>query len=93
MINLGGGAAGNGRLACFEPASIDEYERRRDEFRARRDFIVPALNRLGLTVPVMPDGAFYAWAFGYSPERQGGIIVTKKWRTSRTWKSFNWRNS
>jgi aspartate/methionine/tyrosine aminotransferase len=49
-------------LACFEPASIDEYERRREAFRARRDFVVPALNTLGLTVPVMPDGAFYAWA-------------------------------
>jgi len=49
-------------LACFEPASITEYERRRDEFRKRRDFLVPALNALGLRVPVMPDGAFYAWA-------------------------------
>jgi aspartate/methionine/tyrosine aminotransferase len=29
--------------------------------RERRDFIVPALNDLGLTVPVVPDGAFYAW--------------------------------
>ena len=49
-------------LACFEPESIAEYERRRGEFRARRDFLVPALNAMGLTVPVMPDGAFYAWA-------------------------------
>ncbi len=49
-------------LACFEPESIAEYERRRSEFRARRDFLVPALNDLGLSVPVMPDGAFYAWA-------------------------------
>ena len=49
-------------LACFEPESIAEYERRRGEFRARRDFLVPALNAIGLRVPVMPDGAFYAWA-------------------------------
>lgn len=49
-------------LACFEPESIAEYERRRAEFRARRDFLVPALNELGLPVPVLPDGAFYAWA-------------------------------
>ena len=49
-------------LACFHPESIAEYERRRGEFRARRDRVVPALNRLGLTVPVMPDGAFYAYA-------------------------------
>ncbi len=49
-------------LACFESESLAEYERRRAEFKARRDFFVPALNALGLTVPVMPDGAFYAWA-------------------------------
>ena len=49
-------------LACFEPASVAEYERRRAEFKARRDFFIPALNELGLTVPVVPDGAFYAWA-------------------------------
>jgi aspartate/methionine/tyrosine aminotransferase len=49
-------------IACFEPESIAEYERRRGEFHARRDFLVPALDSLGLTVPVMPDGAFYAWA-------------------------------
>jgi aspartate/methionine/tyrosine aminotransferase len=49
-------------LACFEPESIAEYERRRSEFRRRRDFVVPALERIGLHVPVVPDGAFYAWA-------------------------------
>ncbi|MBC7994002.1 MAG: pyridoxal phosphate-dependent aminotransferase [Rhizobacter sp.] len=49
-------------LACFEADSLKEYERRRSEFKARRDYLVPALNQLGLSVPVMPDGAFYAWA-------------------------------
>ena len=49
-------------LACFEPQSIAEYERRRGEFKARRDYFVPALNQIGLNVPVLPDGAFYAWA-------------------------------
>jgi aspartate/methionine/tyrosine aminotransferase len=49
-------------LACFEAESLTEYERRRAEFKARRDYFVPALNALGLHVPVMPDGAFYAWA-------------------------------
>jgi aspartate/methionine/tyrosine aminotransferase len=49
-------------LACFDEESIAEYERRRAEFRARRDFLVPALETLGLRVPVLPDGAFYAWA-------------------------------
>ena len=49
-------------LACFEPECLAEYERRRGEFKARRDYLVPALDEVGLTVPVMPDGAFYAWA-------------------------------
>jgi aspartate/methionine/tyrosine aminotransferase len=49
-------------LACFEAESLREYERRRAEFKARRDYFIPELNRLGLTVPVMPDGAFYAYA-------------------------------
>ena len=49
-------------LACFEAESLAEYERRRAEFKARRDYFIPALQSLGLQVPVMPDGAFYAWA-------------------------------
>lgn len=49
-------------LACFEAESLALYEQRRAEFKARRDFFIPALNALGLNVPVMPDGAFYAWA-------------------------------
>lgn len=49
-------------LACFEPDSLAEFERRRGEFKKRRDFLIPALNAIGLNVPVMPDGAFYAWA-------------------------------
>jgi aspartate/methionine/tyrosine aminotransferase len=49
-------------LACFEAESLAEFERRRAEFKARRDYFIPALNALDLTVPVMPDGAFYAWA-------------------------------
>jgi aspartate/methionine/tyrosine aminotransferase len=49
-------------LACFEDATIAEYERRRAEFKARRDYFIPALRELGFGVPLMPDGAFYAWA-------------------------------
>lgn len=49
-------------LACFEDESIALYEQRRQEFKARRDYFIPALNAMGLQVPVMPDGAFYAWA-------------------------------
>lgn len=48
-------------LAAFEPTSIVEFERRRTVLKQRRDYVVPALNDLGLSVPVAPDGAFYAW--------------------------------
>jgi aspartate/methionine/tyrosine aminotransferase len=49
-------------LACFEADSLAEYERRRAQFKARRDFFIPQLQALDLHVPVIPDGAFYAWA-------------------------------
>jgi aspartate/methionine/tyrosine aminotransferase len=49
-------------LACFEADSLVEYELRRAQFQARRDWFIPQLNAMGLPVPVMPDGAFYAWA-------------------------------
>ncbi len=49
-------------LACFDSDSLALYEQRRQEFKARRDFFIPALRQLGLSVPVVPDGAFYAWA-------------------------------
>ena len=49
-------------LACFEPESLALYEERRAQFKARRDFVIPALNAMGMPVPVPPDGAFYAWA-------------------------------
>ena len=49
-------------LACFEPESLALYEQRRLEFKARRDYFLPELQAMGLTVPVLPDGAFYAWA-------------------------------
>ncbi len=49
-------------LACFEGESLAEYERRRAQFKTRRDWFIPQLQALGLPVPVVPDGAFYAWA-------------------------------
>jgi len=48
-------------LACFEPESLAECERRRHDFRARRDLLLPRLAALGLPAPVVPDGAFYIW--------------------------------
>ncbi|MBU6492382.1 MAG: pyridoxal phosphate-dependent aminotransferase [Burkholderiales bacterium] len=49
-------------LACFSPEALSIYEQRKEEFRQRRDFIVPALEKLGFKVPVKPDGAFYVYA-------------------------------
>ena len=49
-------------LACFTPESIAIFEARRAEFKARRDYFLPALKELGFGIDVMPDGAFYAWA-------------------------------
>ncbi|MBE7941979.1 MULTISPECIES: pyridoxal phosphate-dependent aminotransferase [Ramlibacter] len=60
-------------LACFEPESIAEYEQRRAEFKARRDWFIPALQEMGLDVPVMPDGAFYAWADCSAAMRRLGV--------------------
>ena len=64
-------------LACFEPESLAEYERRRIEFKARRDYFIPELNRLGLSVPVMPDGAFYAYA--------DCSTVARQWKMDGSW--------
>jgi aspartate/methionine/tyrosine aminotransferase len=49
-------------LACFGQSCLATCEQRREEFRRRRDFIVPALRQLGFQVPVLPDGAFYVYA-------------------------------
>lgn len=49
-------------LACFQAESLAIFEERREAFRRRRDFLVPALRDAGLGVPVVPDGAFYVYA-------------------------------
>ncbi len=49
-------------LACFTPEALAIYDERKEEFRRRRDVIVPELESLGLRVPVRPDGAFYVYA-------------------------------
>ena len=72
-------------LACFEPASLMEYERRRSEFKARRNYFIPELNRLGLTVPVMPDGAFYAYADCAKVAAQWGMRGAQPDGTGGSW--------
>ncbi len=49
-------------LACFEPESQRVFAQRREEFKKRRDYMVPALRDIGLEIPAEPDGAFYVYA-------------------------------
>jgi aspartate/methionine/tyrosine aminotransferase len=72
-------------LACFESESLADYERRRAEFKARRDYFIPELNRLGLTVPVMPDGAFYAYADCTQAAQKLGIRPGQPDGTGGSW--------
>ena len=49
-------------LAAFHPATIAIFEHRRREFQARRDLMLPGLERLGFGVAAQPRGAFYIYA-------------------------------
>ena len=49
-------------LAALEPECLEICDRRRTEFRERRDFLVPALRQLGFHIHHMPPGAFYVYA-------------------------------
>lgn len=48
-------------LACFTPESLAVCEARRVEFAERRALVLDGLARIGLPVPVPPDGAFYVY--------------------------------
>ncbi len=74
-------------LACFEPATLSECEDRRAEFVARRGIVLDELTRIGLPVPVEPDGAFYvyvdvsgtgldAWEFCERALREAHVAIT-----------------
>jgi len=73
-------------LACFSDQALAIYEGRREEFRRRRNYLVPALRDLGFKVPVMPDGAFYiyadiqafassSWDFAFELLRETGVCL------------------
>ncbi len=49
-------------LAAFQPETLAILDERRDAFRARRDYLVPALRELGFGIPHPPQGAFYVYA-------------------------------
>jgi aspartate/methionine/tyrosine aminotransferase len=48
-------------LAAFTPESLAVCEERRAELAARRALVLDGLARIGLPVPVTPDGAFYVY--------------------------------
>jgi aspartate/methionine/tyrosine aminotransferase len=53
--------AQHGAIACFDPEALALFEQRREAFRQRRDYLVPALKALNIDVPVTPDGALYIY--------------------------------
>ena len=48
-------------LACFTPESLAVCEERRQELLARRRIVVSGLERIGLPLEVVPNGACYAY--------------------------------
>ncbi len=49
-------------LEAFTKETLEICEARREEFARRRDYLVPALRTLGLSIHVVPRGAFYVYA-------------------------------
>jgi aspartate/methionine/tyrosine aminotransferase len=49
-------------LAALSPETQVILEQRRESFRQRRDYLLPALRELGFDIPVTPQGAFYLYA-------------------------------
>lgn len=74
-------------LAAFRPETIALLEQRRAEFKARRDFLAPALEAIGFRISAQPEGAFYLYAdcsaltddsFGFSRRllEEAGVAIT-----------------
>jgi aspartate/methionine/tyrosine aminotransferase len=74
-------------LAAFEPETRAILDERREAYRERRDFLLPALKELGFEIPVVPQGAFYIYAncsrftddsYAFSGEllEQAGVAIT-----------------
>ncbi len=49
-------------IAAFSEEAVSIMQSRCDEFRKRRDFLVPQLRSLGFDISEMPAGAFYVYA-------------------------------
>ncbi len=74
-------------LVAFEPETLAICDARREAFRERRDYLVPALRALGFDIPHMPQGAFYVYAgcgrftqdshaFALDLLQQAGVAIT-----------------
>ena len=74
-------------LEAFSEENIAILETRREAFRQRRDFLLPALRELGFDIPVTPNGAFYLYAdcgrftadsylFSSTLLEQAGVAIT-----------------
>lgn len=50
-------------LAALSDSLTQKLDARRDEFRRRRDYLLPAVQALGFDVPCQPQGAFYLYAY------------------------------
>ena len=49
-------------LAAFKPETLAILESHKEEFKQRRDFLLPRLKELGFKIEVEPQGAFYIYA-------------------------------
>ncbi len=49
-------------LEALKPETETVFEQRRDVFRQRRDYLLPALESLGFGITAKPQGAFYIYA-------------------------------
>lgn len=74
-------------LAAFKPETIEILESHKNEFKKRRDFLLPKLKELGFKINVAPQGAFYIYAnceaftkdsyqFAYDLLENIGVAVT-----------------
>ncbi|MDO9243614.1 MAG: pyridoxal phosphate-dependent aminotransferase [Rhodocyclaceae bacterium] len=64
-------------LAAFAPETIAILEARREEFRARRDLLLPGLRKLGFRVGSEPQGAFYIYADSSALDRNSQALAGK----------------
>jgi len=74
-------------LAAFTPETLATCDARREVFRERRDYLLPALRELGFAIPTTPQGAFYVYAdcsrftrdshaFALDLLEQAGVAIT-----------------